>query len=92
MPERLLAFSFLESSPADSTHSDGILTRPCNVGGTVGLSLKQCSFGSFHVSQGADVPLSDLWPFLFGITHCLLGLLQLCDLAQGGLGIKGQAA
>lgn len=30
--------------------------------------------------RSADVPLSDLWPFLFGIAHCLLGLLQLCRL------------
>ena len=97
MPERLLAFSFLQSSQADLTHSDGILTRCCNVGGTVGLSLNSavlvqfwCSFGSFHLLQGADVPLSDLWPFLFGIAHCLLGLLQLCDLAQGGLGSWNQ--
>ena len=49
-----------------------------------------CSFGRFHLSQGADVPLSDLRPLLFGIAHCLLGLLQFCDLAQFGFGTKGQ--
>ena len=70
MPERLLAFSFLQSSQADLTHSDGILTRCCNVGGTVWLSLNSAVLVHFRqFSFVARRRCSSLGPLAFSFWY-----------------------
>ena len=70
MPERLLAFSFLQSSQADLTHSDGILTRCCNVGGTVWLSLNSAVLVQFRqFSFVARRRCSSLGPLAFSFWY-----------------------